>query len=222
MRAAVIGASSGLGAALALSHHSRGDDVIATARRRERLSHLRTYSTSEGAPWQSVGADISTDVGFATTVDAVRAADRIYLCAATNSTPTATVAVNLVAPIRIAEAVDRRGLQVVVLSSLTAVVAFPTLGTYGATKAGLEHWVASHRQRCLADVLLVRPGQFQSEFHTGPAPFDHASLPHQRAAQVIAACDHRRSGTVTMGGYRDKVAATASRVLGPVRSLRLL
>lgn len=221
MNVAVVGASSGLGAALALHHAASGDSVVAVARRVDRLAQLAAHA-GRSAMWHSLSADISSPSGLASTIDAVRGAARIYLCAAINGGAEKTFAVNVIAPLAIATDVDEPGTQIVLVSSLASVVAFPDLELYCASKAALEHAVACRRSTSAADLLVLRPGQFPSEFHTGPQPLDTARLPHRRAAQAAAAADRVRAGTVTLGGFRDVLAARLARILGPTRTRAVL
>jgi short-subunit dehydrogenase len=256
MRVAVIGASAGLGAAIAVHHRHRGDTVIAVARRHDRLDQLahatdhphaeteehrqgptpeaqrrrpprpadRASPTTHPRPdqWQSIHADITTTEGRHRTVEAIRDAHRIYYVAGVAADPAATFATNVIAPARLAEATDRADLQLVLVSSLAAVVAFPELGTYCASKAALEQWAACHQVTSRADVLVIRPGQFPSEFHTGPQPFDMAALPHERGETVARLADRKRRGLHTLGGRRDQAAALSSRLIGPNLARKLL
>ncbi|GGN99390.1 SDR family NAD(P)-dependent oxidoreductase [Nocardia rhizosphaerihabitans] len=222
MKVAVVGSSAGLGAAVALRHARRDDDVVAVARRGDRLKQLAESTPPRAGKWVSVTADVTSPEGLAACLEASAGCDRIYLTAAVNAGIRHTIALNFEAHCRIAEALDRRGLQVVAISSLAAVVAFPDLEVYGASKAALEQWFASHSRTAESDLLIVRPGRFASEFHTGPLPFDPGSLPHGRAAEVVAAADSSRSGTVTLGGVRDRIAVAVSRIFGPVHALGVL
>ena len=81
--------------------------------------------------------------------------------------------------------------------------------------------MACWRSIAHADVLVIRPGQFDSEFHSGPQTFDFERLPHQRAFEVAQLADHHRQGLRTIG-WRDRAAAFGARLIGPEQALRLL
>ena len=236
MKVGVVGASSGLGAAIAAYHSRRGDNVVAVARRMTRLEKIAdalrnpvaldaiTTGASDAPTnghWVSVQADITANVLQKEFLDALTDAQRIYLVAGVNADPRTTFETNVLAPIRIAQAVDNVGLQLVAISSLAAVVAFPGLAVYCASKAALEHWMACWRSIAHADVLVVRPGQFASEFHSGQQAFDFERLPHRRAFEVAKLADNHRQGVHTIG-WRDRLAAFGARLVGPEQALRLL
>ncbi len=236
MKVGVVGASSGLGAAIAACHSRRGDHVVAVARRMARLEEIAdalrhsvdldaiitgVSEAPQNGHWVSIQADVTATVFQQEFLDALTGAQRIYLVAGVNADPRSTFETNVLAPIRIAQAVDSVGLQLVVISSLAAVVAFPGLADYCASKAALEQWMACWRSIAHADVLVIRPGQFDSEFHSGPQTFDFEGLPHQRALEVAQLADHYREGLHTIG-WRDRAAAFGARLVGPKQALRLL
>lgn len=235
MRVAIVGASSGLGAAIAIHHYRHGHYVTAVARRVERLDQLAGVVGGIGHPtraddatvptasrWTSIKADVTSDSDQDRLSTQLCDAERIYLVAGINADPRATFETNVLSLAWLAHAIDRDGLQVVVISSLAAVVAFPDLAAYSASKAALEHWMACHRATARAAVLVIRPGQFESDFHSGPRPLDIEQLPLSRATEVAKLADRHRDGLRTIGGWRDRLAAACARVVGPDRARRVL
>lgn len=222
MRVCVVGASSGLGAALGLKHRERGDGVVALGRRGMRLAQLGDISNAYPGTWESVAADLTDPQGFTSCVERASTCDRVYLCAASNGDVEETMNLNFIVQARLAVALDRPGLRLVVISSLAAKVAFKEMPHYCASKAALEHWIAGHRQGASASIIVVRPGQFDSEFHTGPRDLRIERLPHERASEVARVADGRSEGTVTLGGLRDRVAAAVAGAIGPVHARRVL
>lgn len=157
VHAVVTGASRGIGAALARELAARGARVTVVARSRGPLDELAT---------EIGGTAISTDLADAGAVDGLigriegvagpvdllvnnagiaavaRVADQ---CAAD---VTRSFAINVVAPIELCRQalggmLARGRGRIVNVSSLAGITAFPTLATYGATKAALVHFTAA-------------------------------------------------------------------------------
>jgi short-subunit dehydrogenase len=215
----VVGGSSGLGAALAVLHRARGDDVVAVARRGGRLQELAELSAGDGAGrWESVPLDLLRE--DAPDLIAGRCDPAlVYLVAATgdSSNERDLMTLNFHRPIALARRFEAPGTTVVVISSLVAVIPFPGLAVYCASKAALEAWATAHRERYRGRLIVVRPGRFQSEFFTKAPDLRFDALPWDTAQQVIART-HARKPVVTLGGWRDRVAAR----LGPIFGGRLL
>jgi short-subunit dehydrogenase len=218
----VVGASSGLGAAIALHHRMAGDDVYAVARRLHRLEMLG--ATSGTGKWQSIQVDM-LQVG---SVDVIKKrcpeADVVYICAAiacNNSSEEAFV-LNTIQSIRVAEAYDRPSATIVFISSLAAVVPFPELPAYCASKAALEHWVRIFRETCKSDVIVIRPGQFESEIFERKDTLDIFRLPMKLALTITKEVERKSPSIVTLGGVRDKLAALLAPVLGGSRVRRFV
>lgn len=230
----VAGASSGLGAALALLHKRRGDHVLALARRRERLARLGEAS-GDGAVIPIV-VDLAADHAAETVCAALCAGpsvDRFYAVAATRG-PEGSLAgddlerylrLSFLVWVRVFEGLTRSGAlsassQFVIVSSLAAALPFPGLELYGAGKAALEAWGRAERQRFPGRLIIVRPGRFASEFYGGGQQPD-AELPHGRAEAVARAVDEGLEDVV-LGGWRDQAASRLASLLGPLHTRRIV
>jgi NAD(P)-dependent dehydrogenase (short-subunit alcohol dehydrogenase family) len=231
---AVVGASSGLGAALALVHAARGDLVVALARREDRLERLRTHvlATSPTAKWVSLRADLCDPddlEAIASQLEDV-ALDRVYLNAAATppdlcggpperlATIEAFHRLLFAGHVVLTETLVERGTlsptsRVVAISSLAATIPFPELELYSAGKAALEAWCRTARHRGGPRFTIVRPGVFTSEFF-GPAELEVSSLPTAKAVQIAQLVDAGRD-FVDIGGWRDVLASRLSSLIGP-------
>jgi uncharacterized protein len=235
-KVAVLGASSGLGAALALIHHHRGDELIVVARRSDRLVTMceaaKRRSQHSGG-WSSVKADL-TSVEDLKKVAAVLVANaplgRIYLNAA-QAQPKSTgsleerlalterfIGLLFKGYVALVETlIDCRALlpgsTVVAISSLAAALPFEGMELYCAGKAALEAWCKTIRLRGGPRVAIVRPGRFESEFFE-TRPLDLDRLPYAKARRIIRAVD-RRKDWIEVGGLRDMMANRLSSLLGP-------
>lgn len=221
-RILVVGASSGLGAAIALNHRKAGDDVYAVGRRLHRLEMLGT--TNGMGEWQSIQADVLQPGSVNVIRKRCPEADVVYICAAMacSDNPTDIFALNVIQPIRVAEAYDRPSATIVFISSLAAVIPFPELPAYCASKAALEHWIHIFRETCKSDVFTIRPGQFESEIFERKDTLEVSRLPMKQALTVIKAVERKSSSIVTMGGVRDKMAALLAPILGGNRARRFV
>jgi len=181
--AIVTGGSSGLGAAIARSLASAGARVAVVARRRDRLEALAGEIGG-----LAVEVDLLDDAALDAVVPAVVAglgAPEILVTAAgmieggqraEDESPDAirrTLDLNLVAPLRLAQAVHPsmvaagRG-SIVFISSISGVVGVPGIpqASYAASKAGLSgltRELAVQWARDAIRVNTVAPGFFRSE-----------------------------------------------------------
>ena len=155
--AVVTGASRGIGAALARELARRGARVTVVARSEAALIALAaevngqavTADLADAAALEGLIARIEAIAG---PVDllinnaALAVVDRIT--DQSSADVRASFAINTVAPIELCRQVlagmlARGGGRLVNVSSLAGITAFPTLTTYGATKAGLVHFTAA-------------------------------------------------------------------------------
>ncbi|MFJ2647948.1 SDR family NAD(P)-dependent oxidoreductase [Streptomyces sp. NPDC087420] len=232
-RVLVVGASSGLGAALAVLHRRAGDEVAAVARRAHRLDELERYGASDGAGrWESVELDLLGEDAVALLRERwnrFRAGrpdgvpSLVYLVAATgdDSDLAALVTLNFRRPVELIRTLAAPGTTIVAISSLAAVVPFPGLAAYCASKAALEAWVTAHREDHDTPLVLVRPGKFDSEFTGAASGLDPGALPWETARRVMTGAGGR-SALITLGGRRDRTAARLAPVIGGRRARRLV
>ncbi len=178
--ALITGASSGIGAAIAKELSSRGKDLIVVARSGDGLELLKAECATRVL---TQTADLSNDEDVAH-VERLIAEHRPQLlvnCAATGrygtldqqsqDDLTATVHVNVLAPIRLARAAIRAGVEGIINVSSTASGAVaPDLAPYVASKAFLDSWSASLSTQSNEGgpsplVTLVRPGYTDTGMH---------------------------------------------------------
>jgi short-subunit dehydrogenase len=238
-RVVVLGASSGLGAALALLHARRGDWVTAAARREHRLIQLQQAAAGGSGRWTSTGADLSSprSVQALASLLAGHRVDRLYLnAAAIPPRPAGSVTDRIAAAedyhrllvvsyVALTEfLIDAAALTpqstVVAVSSLAAAVPFPRMELYCAGKSALEGWCKARRDPNAPRFAIVRPGVFGSEFFTPSAELIPGSLPLARAARILAGLDKGRE-FIDTGGWRDILASRLSSLAGP-RSRRVI
>jgi uncharacterized protein len=231
----VLGASSGLGAALAVVHARRGDQVIAVARREARLAQLRRelLSALPDDSWMPIRADLRDPRDLEALADQLSTwhLDRLYLSAGANQPPApggVTERLRIIEPyfrlifsayiVLTEHLIEREALspasRVVAISSLAAVLPFPQLELYSAGKAALEGWCRGARDRGGPEFTIVRPGLFKSEFFRPSNTLRHGDIPLQRAARIVRLVDQGR-GFIDVGGWRDITASRLSSLLGP-------
>lgn len=194
----VTGASAGIGRAVALEVAKRGDHLVLTARRSDRLERVAEEAESLGLGGESlvIAADLDDPATPALLVE--KTLNRfggidVLLNNAGFGLPTLfadgdpdafrrQLEVNLVAPILLTRRalpslLERRGMVINVGSAISCL-ANPALGAYGATKAGLAYWNNALRRELWhkgVTVCLVEPGPVRTEF------FD--ALIHQTESQ---------------------------------------
>jgi short-subunit dehydrogenase len=234
-RIVVLGASSGLGAAFAVVHARRGDEVIVVARREERLAQLRRelLPTLPDDSWVPIRADLSNAGDIEALADRLSAwhLDRLYLSAGANQpvvTGGVTERLRIIEPyfrlifyayiVLTEHLIENEALglssRVVAISSLAAVIPFPKLELYSTGKAALEGWCRGARDRSGPRFTVVRPGLFKSEFFRPSETLRSGDLPLQRAARIVRLVDQDRD-FIDVGGWRDVTANRLSSLLGP-------
>ncbi len=181
----ITGASSGIGAAVALEAARRGHRLALTARRADRLEVLAQRARALGVEAFCLPADLDDPATPKRLVDEVvgrfGGLDVLVNNAgfglpelfgrADPAEIRRQLEVNLVAPILLARhalphLLGRRGTILNVGSAISSV-ASPTLGVYGTTKAGLAYWNDALRREVRhrgVSVCLIEPGPVGTEF----------------------------------------------------------
>ena len=231
-RIVVAGASAGLGAALTVAHRERGDRVAAVARRPDRLELLAACSGPGTV--RPLVLDLSKRTAAKQLVASLSGGgrvDRFYAVAASRA-PTARRLRDREAYFRLCflswieifdqlrtEGLLDEGSTFVVVSSLAAVLPFKELCEYGAAKAALEAWARAMREDFRGRMVVVRPGQFDSEFFE-KRDFSIKDLPHQRAGEILRDID-RGQLEIVRGGWRDCASSRLVSLIGARRTRRV-
>jgi short-subunit dehydrogenase len=208
--ALVTGASSGIGAALAVQLARRGATVLAHGRDQERLAALPDVTP--------IVADLATMSGPVELAERVLAAGRIDLLVSNAGSGWAgpftemtgerldeVLAVNLRAPIRLARALLPAMLEhgrghLVFVGSIAGRLGVPREAAYAAAKAGLDVFAESLRQELAGTpvhVTLAVPAVVDTAFFDRRgAPYDRRRprpIPADRvAAAILDAVEHDR------------------------------
>jgi short-subunit dehydrogenase len=242
-RALVTGASAGIGAAFARRLAADGFDVVLVARDVERLHAIAAElpGTAEVLP-----ADLTDPGALAAVERHLGAGPPVDLLVANAGAGTygafldlpvdgeaAIVALNVVAPLRLAHAAGRamrarRAGGIVLVSSMSAFQALPGNATYAASKAFLASFGQALHEELRRDgvtVTTVCPGYTRTEFHEraglrlGATP-----RPVWTSAEAVVSATlraHRAGRAVCVPGVANRLAATASRMAPLVLSRRI-
>jgi len=205
----LVGASEGLGAALARKISAAGAEVIVSARGAERLAEL--VGTLPG-PARAVPVDVSDDASVAKAAEEVGEIDGVVYLAgvywpqpATDWTPdqvTAMADVNFTGAVRVLGAVvpamvARDAGHVVLTGSLSGFRGLPGAIGYASSKAGVMHLAESMRAdlwRTGVRVQLANPGFIKTrltdknDFHM---PF--LMTPEEAAAEMFMLMENERA-----------------------------
>ena len=174
--AVVTGASKGIGQQLARELAARGAHVTVVARSEAPLKDLAYEIGGSAVPVDLCDADAlerlverieagNGPIDFLFNNAAVAVVDHLVDQDAADIRE--SFALNCVAPIELCRQVlpgmlERGGGRIVNISSLAGITAFPTLTTYGATKAGLVHFSAALQRelrRTQVRVTIVQLGE---------------------------------------------------------------
>lgn len=181
----VTGASSGIGACLALRAAADGYALLLVARRAERLQHVAERAASLGAPVRTVIADVTAADAAARIVSAATEAfgriDVIVHNAGTGAPGTLLeqsdadvqrqFSLHVLAPLRLSRAAlplikMSRGVLAFVGSGLARVPA-PGFGAYNLAKAAIRAAAGQLRRELKADgiaICYIDPGAVNTEF----------------------------------------------------------
>jgi len=189
----ITGASSGIGHAAARRFAARGWRVWASMRRPEQGGALRLEAQERGWSLETPALDVTDDASVAHATEGLLAATggRIdlvmnnagyYSLGACEDTTAdelrAQLDTNVVGVHRVTRAVlpamraRRRG-RVMVLGSLSGLVALPVLAAYQASKFALEAWTETLRYEVRPfgiEVVLIEPGPFATNLHVNERP----------------------------------------------------
>jgi NAD(P)-dependent dehydrogenase (short-subunit alcohol dehydrogenase family) len=232
----VLGASSGLGAALALVHAWRGDNIVVVARREHRLEQLRREAAvpARDERWITIGADLRDRTSVEALAEhlAKVAIGRLYLnAAASPPEPQGSILerIDMVenyhrllfgSYIALTDClVDEKVLgphsTVVAVSSLAAALPFPGLELYCAGKSALEGWCKAKRiSQGAPQFAIVRPGPFESEFESPSPELVMGGLPFGKADRIVRRID-RGHKFVDVSDWHRVLANRLSSLIGP-------
>jgi short-subunit dehydrogenase len=216
MKAVLLGATKGMGRALARSMASRGDRLFLLGRSEADLAASARDLELHGAP-APVGAaacDLSNPATFAPALDRAEGTldglDTVVLTAAEFGTQDhlesdaesrrRLLETDFVHSIAFCEVVRRRllargGGTLCVFSSVAGETPRKSVGLYGAAKAGLSHYLESldlrYRSRGLR-VVCVKPGFVRTSMTEGLDPPPFAGEPEGVARVVLRAIERGR------------------------------
>jgi NAD(P)-dependent dehydrogenase (short-subunit alcohol dehydrogenase family) len=212
--ALITGASRGLGRALAELLAAHGCSVVLVARDAKSVEAAAEAIRARGGRAFAIAADIADKSAiYAITGQATALAGPIDILINNASTLGHTplsllidsecedleqvLAVNLIGPFRLTKAVLgsmllRDSGVIVNISSDAGVEAYPTWGSYGASKAALDQltriWAAENASSRVR-VLSVDPGEMDTDMHALAMPDEDRSTlarPNEVAARIVA------------------------------------
>lgn len=191
--AVITGASSGIGAVYADRLAARGYDLVLVARRIDRLRTLAdSLSAAHQVEVQAIEADLTDEAGLARVEQLLRSDERVALLVnnagngklsgtldMSDADTASTIALNLVAPTRLARAVlpafvKRDAGAIINIASVMALHALPITTLYSATKSYVlmfSRGLQGELQGTGVRVQVVLPAGTATEF------YDQAGLP---------------------------------------------
>ena len=213
----ITGASSGIGHATARRFAARGWRVWASMRQPERGEALRLEARERGWALETPALDVTDDASVARATAGLLAATggRIDLLvnnagfyslgACEDTTPDelrAQLETNVIGVHRVTRAVlpamraRRRG-RVMVISSLSGLVALPALGAYQASKFALEAWTETLRSEVRPfgiEVVMLEPGPFATNLHVNERPAAASQSPASPYGPLMAQYQRKSTG----------------------------
>lgn len=226
MKVVILGGTRGIGRALARQLADRGESIFLLGRDLEQL-HRSASDLQVRGQLPAVGfaaCDLADPTGFEAALDAADAGldgfDTVIVTAALFATQPQLDAdlslVQRVTTVNFAHTVvfcehvrhrllSRGGGSLVVLSSVAGDRGRKPVVIYGATKAGLSHYLESldhaHHSQGL-HVLCVKPGFVKTGMTEGLSPPPFAGEPGQVAGDIIGAIDRKKPVLYTPGMWR--------------------
>lgn len=213
MKMVLLGATSGMGRAIARQAAARGDQVFLLGFDRDDLERsARDLEARTGAgPVGTAWCDLSQPESFAPALDAADEAlggfEAVVVTAAVFWTQDvleqdleraqAVVTIDFANTVVLCEHVRKRllargGGTLCVFSSVAGDRGRKPVAIYGAAKAGLSHYLESLDHKYRADGLrtvCVKPGFVKTAMTDGLSPPPFAGEPEQVATQVLRAID---------------------------------
>ena len=226
MKAVVLGATKGMGRALAQAMAARGDRLCLLGRDADAMAKGATDLQIRGAPEPvtTVACDLSDPGGFEAALDAADAAldgfDTVVITAAlfglqddleADVARTAELLqVNFTNTILFCEAARKRllargGGTLCVFSSVAGDRARKPVVLYGASKAGLSYYCEGLDHKFASQgltVVLVKPGFVKTSMTAGLDPPPFAGEPDGVAKTVLAAMDAGKPVVYAPGPWR--------------------
>lgn len=244
MKCVVIGATKGIGRAIARILAERGDSLFLLGRDEEELERTAADLEARGAgrPVGSAHCDLLAAASIEPAVAAADAAlggfDTVIVTAAAFGTQEAIEAdaalrdrilqANFVGTIQFCEAAKvrllaRGGGRLCVLSSVAGERGRRPVVIYGATKAGLSGYLEGLDARHYADglrVLVVKPGFVRTTMTAGLPEPPFAGAAEAVAADVVRALDKGRAEIYTPWIWRWVMVAIRALPRGVMRKVK--
>lgn len=222
----ITGATSGLGREMAIQLATRGDAVLATGRRVERLTELEAHARIEGRSLDLSSADnIST---FSANLDAL---DGVILNAGITfadpfitgdfETDAALIQTNVTANVQFIRALlpalkQSKG-RILIIASLGGLVPVPYQSVYAGTKAFMINFGLSLREELKPEnihVSVFAPGGIKTEMTDIPA-MSHLEKNLASVSDVAAAAikAYDAMPNLSVPGFQNKLVSTAGKIL---------
>lgn len=227
MKAVVLGATSGMGRAIAQQLAERGDEVFVLGIGVDDLARTAADLSARHPQQKPAGfaeLDLERPEGFAAALDAADAAlggfDAVIVTAALFATQDALeadvelarrlVTVNYANTVVFCEHARKRllargGGRLTVFSSVAGDRGRKPVAIYGSSKAGLSVYLEALDHKFHAaglSVLCVKPGFVRTSMTAGLKPPPFAGEPDQVARQVVRAMDARKPLVYAPGMWR--------------------
>lgn len=219
-RIILTGASSGIGAALALEYARPGASMLLIARNRERLAEIADAARSRGAAVEIAVIDVTDEPAMKAAIEAFDDAAPVDIVIANagialgrrRGGPEAPgvarqqVEVNLMGMLHTVEPmlprlIERGAGRIAMVGSIAGLRPQADIPTYSATKAAvhgygeaIRSWLRGHG----VSVTVISPGFITSPMsakHHGPKPFEISA---EKAAAIMARAIENRRGRLVL------------------------